>query len=52
MRTFDCSEGEGVVIDGTIFIELVEIAGDEVCVKIDLPDDMAVCLREELDAVS
>lgn len=52
MRTYDCREGEGIVIDERIFIELVEIADGEVCLRINLPEDMRVSLREDLDAVT
>jgi sRNA-binding carbon storage regulator CsrA len=52
MRTFDCREGEGIVIDERIFIELVEISDGEVCLKIDLPEDLHDCVREDLDAVT
>lgn len=52
MKTFDCSEGEGVVIDERICVEVAEITGDEVCLRIDLPEGMLVSLREELDAVT
>lgn len=52
MRTYDCREGEGIVINEEIFIELVEIADGEVCLKIRLPEDMRVSLREDRDAVT
>ncbi len=52
MTTFDCSEGEGIVIDGRIRIEVAEIGDEEVCLKIHMPDDVLLTLREELDVAT
>lgn len=46
METITCSEGEALIIDGEVMIYIVEVGDDEVCLKIDAPDDVQVGLGE------
>lgn len=52
MKIFDCSEGEAIVVDGTIVVYVSEIADGEVCLKIEAPEEVPIVLREDLDAVT
>ncbi len=51
MKLFTCKEGEAIVIDQEIIVQIAEIGDDEVFLEIDGAADEQVCLGENLDAV-
>lgn len=51
MRTFDCVQGQAIVIGEKIVIRVMELGEDEVCLEISAPEDAPISSKEALDAV-
>ena len=51
MRTFDCGEGEAIVLGEKIVVRVTELRDEEVCLEISVPEGVAVSIKESLDAV-